>query len=749
MIAPRRYQEKAIDELRKKANELLDLQGSKTIVFKAPTGSGKTYMMAEFLKTLVEYRPDAKTFSFIWTAPRQLHTQSKAKLTSYYHDSKALRCVDFEDLVDTQIGENEILFLNWESINKADNIYIRENERDFNLSHVIQNTLDSGRIIILVIDESHHSAKTETSLELIAMIQPKVTVEVSATPNIRGDESVTVHRERVIDEGMIKKRIAINPGFRNQIERQTAEELTVSSQAGESANQYILRMALDKRAELAGKQVAAGSNVNPLMLIQLPDARQGVADIKDEIVQILKDNHDITIENGKLAIYLSEDKENLANITRNDSKVEVMLFKQAIALGWDCPRAAILALFRDWRSFTFSTQTLGRILRMPELKHYDDDELNTGYVFTNLSDFSIQEEMAGDFLTIQHASRKEIYQSVALRSVYSRRFRELTRLAPQFITDFLDTAAEYGLKDKLDIEIDDARMNLIADGIIENADVQFLHIAEGKPENGFAANIIERIRTPMEAQRALDLFVRDNLAPFAPESRSIGRVKESIYRFFKHDFFMQFPHNGLKAQLIVLAPQNRQHFLNVLNVSKEKYQAGVIEREKELVVVEAWEVPTSYNYNHRYHSRAMQKAIFEPYYELENASQIEKDFAVFLDSTLPDVEWWFKNGDQDATFFAVPYDENGEQKTFYVDWIVKFTDGRIGLFDTKAGITAETAGTRAAGLAKYIAEQNQNEKNLFGGIVIFKNGSYWLNANAEYQYNENDLLDSGWIVLTA
>jgi len=748
MITLRQYQEIAVRELREKANILLDLQGGKTIVFKSPTGSGKTLMMAEFLKTLVENRVDTKSFAFIWTAPRKLHTQSKQKLENYYHDSKALRCVNFEDLVDIQIGKNEILFLNWESINKEDNVYIRENERDFNLSRVIQNTLDAGRIIVLVIDESHHSAKTEISLELIDMIQPKITVEVSATPNIDGDERVMVYREWVIAEEMIKKRVAINPGFRNKIERKTAEEIIVTSQAGESANEFILRMALEKRIELVEKMTAEESNVNPLMLIQLPDARQGVADIKDEIVQILKDNHNITVDNGRLAVYLSEDKENLANITRNDCEIEVMLFKQAIALGWDCPRAAILTLFRDWRSFTFSTQTLGRILRMPELKHYDDDELNTGYVFTNLSDFSIQEELAGDFLTIKHAKRKEIYQPISLQSVYSKRLREFTRLAPQFIRDFLDAADEYDLKGKINTENAEARMALITDGAVENIDTPFLHIADGSTENGFTADVIERIRTPLEAQHALDLFVRDNLAPFAPEGRSIGRVKESFYRFFRYAFFMQFPHNGAKAQMIVLDPQNQQHFINVLNLAKEKYQAGVIQREKELVPVDSWEVPSSYNYNHRYKIQAMEKSIFEPFYELEGTSQIEKDFARFLDITLQDVEWWFKNGDQDATFFAVPYEDNDEIKTFYVDWIVKFNDGRIGLFDTKAGLTAETAGTRASGLAKYIKEQNQNGKSLFGGIVIEKNNSFWINSEEEYLYDKNDLLGSGWTVFS-
>ena len=57
---------------------------------------------------------------------------------------------------------------------------------------------------------------------------------------------------------------------------------------------------------------------------------------------------------------------------KNENEVEVMILKQAIALGWDCPRAQILVLFRDWKSITFSIQTVGRIMRMPEIKkgHY-------------------------------------------------------------------------------------------------------------------------------------------------------------------------------------------------------------------------------------------------------------------------------------------------------------------------------------------------------------------------------------------
>ena len=64
----------------------------------------------------------------------------------------------FEDLDDKKIGEDEILFFNWESINKEDNIYIKENESDFNLSAVLENTRQDNRKIVLIIDESHYSA---------------------------------------------------------------------------------------------------------------------------------------------------------------------------------------------------------------------------------------------------------------------------------------------------------------------------------------------------------------------------------------------------------------------------------------------------------------------------------------------------------------------------------------------------------------------------------------------------------------
>lgn len=128
MIELKEYQENAVEDLRKETDKLLDFSENKICVFKSPTGSGKTLMVAEFLKRLVTQRTDDKSLSFIWISVNKLHDQSKESLERYYETSRVIKCSNFDDLEDKRIGENEILFFNWQSINKKGNIFIRENE---------------------------------------------------------------------------------------------------------------------------------------------------------------------------------------------------------------------------------------------------------------------------------------------------------------------------------------------------------------------------------------------------------------------------------------------------------------------------------------------------------------------------------------------------------------------------------------------------------------------------------------------
>ena len=93
----------------------------------------------------------------------------------------------------------------------------------------------------------------------------------------------------------------------------------------------------------------------------------------------------------------------------------------------------------------------------------------------------------------------------------------------------------------------------------------------------------------------------------------------------------------------------------------------------------------------------------------EEDSDVEVAFIEYLEKA-KQVRWWFKNGKQDGSYFAVPYVENGQEKPFYLDFIVMLKDGRLGLFDTKGGIYAKTAKERAEGLTEYIAAENKKAK---------------------------------------
>ncbi|MCK4735728.1 MAG: DEAD/DEAH box helicase family protein [Methanophagales archaeon] len=725
MIELRNYQKEAVKSLRGKVENVLRSPESGIVIFQSPTGSGKTVMVSEMLKRLV--KDNKKRYSFVWVSVRHLHEQSKEKLEKYYEDDRLIQCSYFEDLEDKQIGENEILFLNWHSINKKDiNIFVRENEQDNNLNSIIQNTKEEGREIILVIDESHHTAKSEKSRELIEVIGPKVTIEVSATPHLKENvsEIEKVYLSDVKSEEMIKSEISVNPEFL---------DMKVGTQDSDT---LVIEQALKKREELKKQFKKEGTNINPLVLIQLPDEKSNLISKKDEVIKILKDKFKITEESGKLAVWLSEEKtENLANIEKNDDDAEVLVFKQAIALGWDCPRACILVIFRESKSFTFTIQTIGRIMRMPELKYYSNhEELNKGFVFTNLPNIEITEDYAKDYVTVYESKRDNTkYKNIELPSIYLKRQRERTRLSGEFAKIFVNTATETNLKHKINLDPSKVVSPIIADGKIVDID------KTGEIEH---KGQIEVKLNEAELQQRFDKFIYDNCSPYAP-SDSSDRMKTAIYQFFTQKYKLK--KFDPRVQRIALGKENVQAFVDIINLSKERYKTDVVKQineKREKKEVPKWEVPVIISYNSRYKRESHSSSIMKPFYT-RKPSQPEQLFMELLDDSNK-VEWWFKNGENEIKYFAVPYkDENGVERAFYVDFIVRFKDGTIGLFDTKSGMTAKDAKYRAEGLQKYL--RKNKAKKVLGGIAIESHGSWRYNDKEKYEYNLNDL--SSWKVL--
>ena len=209
------YQQKAVKELVEKTIDLLRLNGHRhKLVFKAPTGAGKTVVASEMLGVLAEElqsRSDLATqeVAFIWIAPNKLHEQSYFKMKNFFTENRKLRAVMFDELDHTHgtIQPGEILFVNWSSIDKESNVMVRDSEQNRSLYEITRRTQEEqGTPIIVIIDEEHlHWTRTaDKSEKVLKGILPKVEIRISATPKTQSDYTVTIPREMVVKEEMIK-----------------------------------------------------------------------------------------------------------------------------------------------------------------------------------------------------------------------------------------------------------------------------------------------------------------------------------------------------------------------------------------------------------------------------------------------------------------------------------------------------------------------------------------------------------------
>lgn len=772
-MKPLCYQQKAVDELVNKTIDLLGLHGNRrTLVFKAPTGSGKTVMASEMLMRLSQElaeRPDVPCaeVAFIWIAPNKLHEQSYFKMKNYFTENCALRPVIYDELDHSAGGHikpGEILFVNWESINKDKNLMVRETENSASLYDITRRTQDDNGIpIVLVIDEEHQfgSKNAKKSEKVLATIQPKVEIRMSATPDPREAEWVVVPREKVIEEEMIKENIVLNPA------------LDFNDPHG-SLNQHLVWLALQKRAELADAYRKLGVGINPLLLIQLPNdtSENMTADdtkVKDEILATL-DAYGVNTANGKLAIWLSGEKtDNLDMIDRPNDPTEVLLFKQAIALGWDCPRAAVLLIFRKIESFQFSAQTVGRILRMPEQKYYTDQRLNQGYVYTNLSKDIIEivkDDM--DYLASNViAKRREGINNIVLDSEYSERLStDRNRLGTDFKEVLKDTfLQEWDLESgqlslfteemlfetsgdddraPVDVSSETARNRQRLErehGISFNVPYVGVEVVKDLEMTGeVGARMIGSKATYVNSVAdltAMYLAFCKRLLGSDYEQRSVrtlgGALKEAM-----EELFEVFEYDAMK---IILSNDNMHHnrlkFERLTAKAIQKYTDKLrlrqVEAKRRAFRHYDWAVPAERAYPADTFNEQPQidcHALL-PFMEFNGVKSPEKKFATFLEENSNAIEWWYKNGDHGKAHYAISYTNSlGEKALFYVDFIIRMNSGDIFLFDTKTENSDREAPYKHNALLEYMQLPNNKDKKLHGGIIVRDGFGNWIYSAA-------------------
>jgi len=755
MIELKTYQRNAVSELKGRLVQMLGYpEQRQRLVLKAPTGSGKTVMastaMDELTRELAAGATDCNysSVAWVWLAPNKLHQQSYRSMRNFFSETRSLRPIWFDEAEVTEgLRPGEVLFLNWESVNKDNNLLIRDNEQNRTLGALLQKTREE-RPVVAVIDEEHMFAgkNAEKSERLLReVIKPKIELRISATPTSRSDYQVTIRREDVIAEEMIKKGVQLNPGVKSDTEQHT---LTV--------NQRLLQRALRKRDELAAAWQEYG--INPLLLVQLPnDTKETLGDderrIADEVKAYLADPAiDISEENGRLAVWLSKEKSpNLTDIVHTDDPTRVLLFKQAIALGWDCPRAAVLLIFRDLKSIVFTTQTVGRILRMPQQHFYIDDRLNYGYVYTNLSADMVQvsqDDMG--YLGTVFAQRRDGLQNIDLRSVYMDKHQQRNRLGSGFrrilaeaIKERLNTTQK---SMELKFDTDDTewtrqageeatlfdeevrRNRTLAHRRRLNLDVRNLFVELPKDMRLTGADgeveVVEKARIAIngdEMRAALERYCREHVGSFGKYD-SAPILQNALLDTMEKLFGIP----ETEAPKVILYRNNTyanwSFFEDAIAGALARYRNTLHQTLTEKSYsTERFEIPATRPYNSAvvHPVEDIFNHALHPYFEQNNASKPERDFARWIDQKTEYVDWWYKNGDEGKQHFAIPYTgSDGRQRCFYVDFIIRMKNGALCLFDTKTLGSDEDTPEKNNALWQYVEEHNAKGKKMTGGVLV-------------------------------
>lgn len=748
------FQKKAVDSLTKSFLTLWKTNNYKLpLVFKAPTGAGKTIMMAEFLRTLDGnyHFDDDKAYIWISFGGDDSYLQSKEKLYKYFNNGTDMTLRDKNDLSLKELPKNNIFFINWSKIKsstKDGKVLRKESELtsgDYGIFDEFIINTKNKRDLILIIDEAHTETSTTLAEEIIDLINPRIIIKVTATPkNIPNGSDlvnnkagyVEVLEDEVINSGLIKKSLII----------QTQEEIETIQNQNLSEDELMVELAIKKREELQKIYKEQNFDINPLVLIQLPsDMNEKEEVTTNKKLVVLKYLKQRSVLDEEVAIWLSNEKKNLDSITLNNSEINFMLFKVAPATGWDCPRASILVMFREIKSPSFHTQIIGRIKRMPEAKHYEIEALNKAYIYTNYNKSHIRDikEANENKLPIYFTKLKDVISQITLQSVYHNRV-DFNTLSPETMWQkyMLNTLDKYKnkIEEKIDFDVSNISNKIVVDATISSFDGFIVQLKQKANETNFAfsRNDIEKLYNLLCFE---ELEKQENDTAKYNPSRSWSALKKALNVWFNKRFSL---HREKFYLIIVNDLLKNDSFLKVvINEAligfRKEYEIKLKEKDgKEIVNVTIPQNELSFTDD--FEELEVTKNVYERFFNRKKykGKENEEDFIKFLE-VQENILWWHKQNDSGKENFAIEYFDSQENKErlFYPDFLIMTKENKLFIVDTKKGDTSKSIETKdkAEALQKWIKENKQNYAfGIFGGIVVFEYPVWKINSNKIYEY---------------
>jgi type III restriction enzyme len=406
------YQEDAVadvlDNLRKSARDWRQDRDTSAFSLTATTGSGKTVMAAAVIEALFagnvdnDFAPDPGAVVLWFTDSPPLNQQTRFRLmtASDRIGSSRLEIIG-NRFSQEKLEPGKVYFLNSQKLSKNsllvrgapqadadDPQYALENmpppdDRAHTMWDILRNTIeDENLTLYLILDEAHRGMKPdrERGTTVQRLINGKdgtpalpIVLGISATVerfnkamerqqgrNIR--PPVVVDPARVQESGLLKDDI----------------RLDFPTESG-TFDTTLLTRATRKLKEAARlwQDYAAGlcflkHVVVPLMVVQVPNIPSNplmqsyIEAIRDEWPELASDamahvfGQDGPLEPAGFIIHKVDPE-----VVQHRPHIRVLFAKEAISIGWDCPRAEVFVSFRPATDETHITQLIGRMVRTP------------------------------------------------------------------------------------------------------------------------------------------------------------------------------------------------------------------------------------------------------------------------------------------------------------------------------------------------------------------------------------------------
>ncbi len=675
--------------------------GTKQIItVKAPTGAGKTVILVKYVDFFLK-NTDGKT-AFIWLCPGSgnLEEQSKERMDTLtpHIDTRSL----MYSLLSGFDGRS-VTFINWELVTKKGNNALKDGERK-NLYDKIAEAHQDGIRFIVIIDEEHRN-NTARANDIINAFSPQNIIRVSATAQkVKHQEFYEIPEEDVINAGLITRAIYVN-------------EFVNENTQIENDYDYLLDLADAKRKEIQSGYEMVGTDIRPLVLVQFPTGQpETIKAVEEKLAEM-----GYTYDNGLVNIWMSDDKHISEDLTANNGTPAFLLMKQAIATGWDCPRAKILVKLREGGSEEFQIQTIGRIRRMPERKHYDfpgvldfcfiytlDTKYKEGLLTTmdkayqvrrlfakpEVRDFTLTKEMRNLDIDIGIGERE------MLKKVYEH-FKEKYRLSGKTKENMLILeSAGYNFSHEIDSKVIQGVFRTTNDlsGVKESKKIEIKTKINTHTHGIYLMHAVDGIKTitSIPAKRVTKILQR-------LFRKGNSRKSYKLISLDVNDFYAFVINNAslLKQEFReIMAEENKQLLLNREIFVGEAKTAVFTIPEMEL-----------YKYSTVKKVKVMEKNAYSDYTNEFVTSEARKSTPERLFENycerVDDIEWVYKNGDAGQQYLSIVYKDGftGKQWLFYPDYILKMKNGDVWIIETKGGMQA--------GYTKNIDIQVKNKFNAF------------------------------------